>query len=1331
MPQEIPELHVYERDVLDQDNDSLSLLARRIGPGAFVLDLGMGTGGLGRYLAARQALTIDGVTLSADEAQRAGSTYRHVVVADLDSADLCQLFAGQRYDRIVCADVLEHLKNPERILQQCRQLLQPGGQLLTSVPNVAYCGLLAELIQGDFRYRPEGLLDNTHLRFFTRQSLQRFFAAYGWDILSSQTTTRDVLSSEFHGPFNLLPPAVSRHLLSLPDASTYQFICSLVPLPPGQSASPHPTPDSPPAQALFSAQLYPAIDGNYDEARKQVRPGTMGGGVQTLRFAMPPLSDGRYTRVRLDPADRPGFMRLVGLRVLTPNNPNPLWAWQADTSSHSALENAPQQQISWSPPWGPSNQCWLQLLGDDPWLELPLDADTLQTLTRQGGTLEMHATWPMSADYLQANQNLQAVEVTHAQQLAHIQAQTQDQLQSENQRHAQQLAHLQAQTQEQLQSETQRHAQLQAQLQAQMQDQLQAHRQEVVQLQSTIATGQHNQTQLQQTLQQASLDKSGLLQKLGQLRSEVQDTQEQIHESRQQLHNAQAHIERIENTKLFRWTRPLAHAKYTLDGWLGRHTPAPIEPTHTLHLMTAPPDSALAQPLPGTPVDVIVPVYRGLEDTQRCILSALASPCQTDWHLVVINDCSPEPEVSQWLREVAAQEPRITLLENEENLGFVATVNRGMRLHPDRDVLLLNSDTEVANDWLDRIQRAAYAQPQVASVTPFSNNATICSYPRFCEANDLPAGHTTASLDQLFAQHLAGHAVAVPTGVGFCMYIRRACLQEIGAFDEEHFGKGYGEENDFCIRAHYAGWTNLHLLDTFVRHVGGISFGDSKSERELNAMRTLAKLHPRYDSDVHHFIGRDPAQWARRVIDVARITCSGKPVILNVMHNREGGTLRHLQEMGEHLAEHATFLRLSPAPGGVTLRLEGEYDKLSLHFNLPQEQDHLVQTLQRLQVAHIHYHHLLGHTPFISQLPELLGLAHDFTLHDYYSYCPQISLTDETHRYCGEKGIEQCRQCVQRNPAPGGLDIQAWRDQYTPMLGQARTVISPSADAGQRLLQVMPLAKVQVVPHSRLLAQPAQHPTPEPAPLQPTQRLKIVVLGGLSQIKGADVVEALAVLAAKQNTPIDIHLIGFAYRQLRTQPHARLTVHGPYADQDLPQLLDWLQADVAWFPALWPETYSYTLSACLEKGLPIVAPALGAFAERLAQRPWSWLTDWDQTPAQWAAFFEHIHRTHFITGQSPSPQLPPSFSSPMGHDFDYRQQYLQGLRIPTPPSADELAQMAHDICHAPAPATGPAQTSKSLALRLLQKLKSAPLLAPLVKALPLPLQRRTKSWLMR
>lgn len=1276
MPQELPKLHVYERDVLEQDNDSLTLLARRIAPGNIVLDLGMGTGGLGRYLAARQAVTLDGVTLSAEEAQRAGTTYRHVHVADLDSADLCQLFAGQRYDRIVCADVLEHLKNPERILQQCLQLLAPEGQLLTSVPNVAYCGLLAELIHGDFRYRPEGLLDSTHLRFFTRQSLQRFFASHGWHIQNNESTTRDVLSSEFQGQFNLLPPAVARHLLALPDASTYQFISTLVPLQPGQNAPLPETPPLAPALPLFSAQLYAAVDGHFDEARKQVRPGTMGGGVQTLIFTLPPLPEGGYTRVRLDPADRPGFMRIRRLSITCPGLEKVLWTWLPTTDVTPLLVNAAHHQINGAISKDHGEPDWFLLEGDDPWIELPLGPDALVELSEHGGQLEMQCTWPMSADFMQATKNLQ---VTQG-ELIHLNKE---------------LA-----AAELLRLETEK-------------------------LKDEILSRKEAKAALQVRLQQESL-------KTLQLQEQLAQSERQRLELNDQLSNAKQYIDRVENSKIFKATRPLAQMKYTLDGWLGRHsqTTAPA-PLNKLHIPLAQADQFSPLPLPFNPVDVIVPVYRGLEDTQRCILSALASPCQTVWHLVVINDCSPEPEVGQWLRDIAAQEPRITLLENEENLGFVATVNRGMRLNPDRDVLLLNSDTEVANDWLDRIQRAAYAQPQVASVTPFSNNATICSYPRFCEANDLPAGHTTASLDQLFAEHLAGRAVEVPTGVGFCMYIRRACLQEIGGFDEEHFGKGYGEENDFCIRAHKAGWTNLHLLDTFVRHVGGISFGDSKSERELNAMRTLGKLHPHYDSDVQKFIAKDPALWARRVIDLARITCNGKPVVLNITHNREGGTLRHLQEMGQHLAETANFLRLSPAPGGLELRLEGEFDNLRIYFSQPGEQTQLVKTLQRLHVGHIHFHHLLGHTQFITKLPQLLGVSHDFTVHDYYSYCPQISLTAETHRYCEEKGIEQCRSCLQRNPAPGGLSIDTWRTQNLPLLEQARTVICPSADAAERIFRLVPNAKLQVVPHDHLLMQKPIQPTPKPLTLRTARPLKIVVLGGLSQIKGADVVESLALLASVTDLPIEIHLLGFAYRELRQEPQAKLTVHGSYIDPDLPQLLDALQADVAWFPALWPETYSYTLSACLEQGLPIVAPDLGAFAERLANRPWTWICDWQQTPESWADFFVHIRQTHFTTGQPPRLPGQPVFQAPTGHDFDYRNSYLQGLRIPAAPDAIEISLLAQDICNAQTPAANASQVTKSMTLRLLQKLKGMRLLSPLVKVLPLHLQRRTKSWLLR
>lgn len=127
-------------------------------------------------------------------------------------------------------------------------------------------------------------------------------------------------------------------------------------------------------------------------------------------------------------------------------------------------------------------------------------------------------------------------------------------------------------------------------------------------------------------------------------------------------------------------------------------------------------------------IDVIIPVYKGLAQTRRCIESVLANARVSAFEIVAVDDASPDPDIARYLDELSAAR-RITLARNEQNLGFVQSVNRGMALHPDRDVVLLNSDTEVANDWLDRLQRAVYAYPDVGTVTPFSNNATICSYP--------------------------------------------------------------------------------------------------------------------------------------------------------------------------------------------------------------------------------------------------------------------------------------------------------------------------------------------------------------------------------------------------------------------------------------------------------------------------------------------------------------------------------------------------------------------------------------------------------------------------
>lgn len=282
------------------------------------------------------------------------------------------------------------------------------------------------------------------------------------------------------------------------------------------------------------------------------------------------------------------------------------------------------------------------------------------------------------------------------------------------------------------------------------------------------------------------------------------------------------------------------------------------------------------QPIAAT-VDVVVPVYLNLEETRRCIEAVLSSAVRTPWRLVVVNDASPEPDLTDWLREFAARDARLILLENLENLGYSGTVNRGIALSDDHDVVLLNSDAEVANDWLDRLRTAAYCDERVGSVTPFSNNATICSYPDICEANALPQGWSVAELDKAFALANPGQVVDVPTAVGFCMYIRRDCLREVGLFDMERFGKGYGEENDFCLRAADIGWRNLHALDIFVQHTGGVSFGPSKPQRELEAMVTLRQLYPDYERQVHEYIRLDPPAAARKRADLARVFLRSTP----------------------------------------------------------------------------------------------------------------------------------------------------------------------------------------------------------------------------------------------------------------------------------------------------------------------------------------------------------------------------------------------------------------------------------------------------------------------
>jgi GT2 family glycosyltransferase len=306
-------------------------------------------------------------------------------------------------------------------------------------------------------------------------------------------------------------------------------------------------------------------------------------------------------------------------------------------------------------------------------------------------------------------------------------------------------------------------------------------------------------------------------------------------------------------------------------------------------------------------IDVVVPVYGGVEATRRCLESVLAHPQQAALEVVVVDDRGPEPAIAAYL-DGLARDGRITLLRNERNLGFVQSVNRGMALHPERDIVLLNSDTEVANDWLDRLARAAHSDPRIATATPFSNNATICSYPFEGWTGAVPGGLGLAGLDSVFAATLAGRTLDIPTAVGFCMFIRRDCLEHVGHFDAERYGRGYGEENDFCMRALKAGWRHVLAADTFVFHEGSVSFGPEKLKLIERATQVLCEAHPDYPQRVHDFIARDPARPLRDAIDAARV-------------RRDGREASHVASERAHERPRVAALATGPMTRSAALRL--------------------------------------------------------------------------------------------------------------------------------------------------------------------------------------------------------------------------------------------------------------------------------------------------------------------------------------------------------------------------------------------------------------------------
>lgn len=614
------------------------------------------------------------------------------------------------------------------------------------------------------------------------------------------------------------------------------------------------------------------------------------------------------------------------------------------------------------------------------------------------------------------------------------------------------------------------------------------------------------------------------------------------------------------------------------------------------------------------PVDVIVPVYNGAVALQRCLNSVLSSELVTPFSVIVIDDASPDPAVQPVLATYASNE-RVTLLRNEVNLGFVGTVNRGMQ-ESTRDVVLLNSDTEVTAGWLDRLVVSA-AGDGVSTVTPMSNNATVYSFPSIAGGEDIDS-RLLHEYDSAIAQANAGRTVEIPTGHGFCMFITRRSLDDVGLFDRAAFGRGYGEENDFCLRARARGWRHLLATDTFVYHQGEVSFSEMASMNQTQGMEVLRGRYPSYLADIARYVEADPAAPHRISAVVTLLARRGSACHVYVAHRLGGGVDVALERDIQHQ------LQVTPGVVPIVLRPAGRKGRGVLleirvdgHVVRAGVSDaganvaSLAEVLVRLRIEDVVVHHTMGYNFDIERLVRAISSSFAARLHDFYTVCPQINLADEYGEYCGEPGPAGCAACLSQRPVEGATDIESWRLQHNWLFRHARRVTAPSIDAATRISRHQHGVLVHVEPNlDRVVdAQPVRRPA-QFARRPEVVGVHVAVLGTLATHKGYYAVRRLVERQDMTDGPVHVTLLGTVDVAMPPLSSPRLVATGRYdGDGELAALLRETDPDVIWFPARWPETFSFTLSTAMETGLPIVAPRLGAFVERLERYPRGHLYD--------------------------------------------------------------------------------------------------------------------------
>ena len=624
--------------------------------------------------------------------------------------------------------------------------------------------------------------------------------------------------------------------------------------------------------------------------------------------------------------------------------------------------------------------------------------------------------------------------------------------------------------------------------------------------------------------------------------------------------------------------------------------------------------------------DIIIPIYNALDCLKECVDSIIKNTDLNNNGLILIDDKSPDENVRVYLKNLEEKyqdtDIKITILYNQKNVGFVGTVNKGMK-YSNNDVLLLNSDTEVPHEWLHRIKKCAYSDKTIATVTALSNNATLVSVPKGLQPNELPSKYSFEEYANIIAEASYLDYPDLPTTHGFCMFIKREVLDIVGFFDEEKFGRGYGEENDFSFRCLDYGFRNVVCDEVIVLHKESQSFQDDKTQLLKHNLEVLHDRYPAYVQKIDLWCKAFPL---KKICDNIsyNIQLRGRENILFLIHDFDnpttnlGGTTIHCMDIIKNLRKSYNFHVLYPSQGVYKVHsffeneenimiLDGVTTFSALSYYNNDYKNIVKKVIKGLQIDILHIHHMMGHYFDVIDVCKENNIKTMITLHDFYCICPTINLLYKMEKYCMniEPAKKDCASCLYNKMRIANNIVPIWQQRWNDFLLDFDIIITPSNSTKEIVESVYKNLNCQPIEHGielqKLYTDFNNHDT----------NFNVAFVGVMAKHKGAKVIEYL--VNNTKSKKIKYHLFGTSEFKTLEKDTSIYINHGRYNRDELHNLLKENKINLVCNLSIWPETYSYTLTETISSGVPVLALDIGAVAERIQQHKFGWVVNVNST----------------------------------------------------------------------------------------------------------------------